>query len=57
MSKSTCPSCGHPAAAAHTPFCSPSCRDRDLPRWFGEGYRIPGRPVDPTALDSAEERS
>jgi uncharacterized protein len=56
MRKTTCPSCGHPPAADHAPFCSPGCRDRDLLRWFGEGYRIPGRPVDPTALDSAEER-
>ena len=38
--------CGKPAAAEHTPFCGPRCRDRDLLQWLGEGYRVPGRPAD-----------
>ena len=42
----TCPGCGKPATAAHRPFCSQGCRDRDLIAWLSEGYRIPGPPVD-----------
>lgn len=41
-----CPLCGKPAVDAESvPFCSPLCRDRDLLKWFGEGYRLPGRPA------------
>lgn len=47
MSKSTCPICRAPAVPAHAPFCSRGCRDRDLLKWLGEGYRLPGRPADP----------
>lgn len=46
-----CPLCGKPPAplasaggsnsAAHAPFCSQGCRDRDLMRWLSEGYAIP----------------
>jgi hypothetical protein len=45
-----CPLCGEPAAEAHAPFCSRGCRDRDLLNWLGDGYRVPGPPVD-EALD------
>ncbi|WP_019834448.1 DNA gyrase inhibitor YacG [Sphingomonas sp. PR090111-T3T-6A] len=38
-----CPICGKPSVAAHAPFCSQGCRDRDLLQWLGEGYRMPGR--------------
>ena len=41
-----CPLCGKPALAPHAPFCSQGCRDRDLLKWLGEGYRIPGPPAD-----------
>ena len=41
-----CPSCGKPASTDHAPFCSPGCKDRDLLRWLGEGYRIPGPPAE-----------
>ena len=50
-----CPICGKPAAAEFKPFCSRGCKDRDLLQWLGEGYRVPGEPVDPeslTGLDS-----
>jgi endogenous inhibitor of DNA gyrase (YacG/DUF329 family) len=43
----TCPLCGKPAAAAHRPFCSQGCRDRDLLNWLGDAYRVPGQPADP----------
>ena len=39
-----CPLCGKPAAAAHAPFCSRGCRDRDLLNWLGDAYRVPGPP-------------
>lgn len=50
----SCPLCGKPAAEEHSPFCGPGCRDRDLLKWLGEGYRIPGPPVDPERVDSDE---
>ena len=37
-----CPICGKPAAEGLVPFCSSRCRDRDLARWFNEGYAVPG---------------
>jgi hypothetical protein len=40
-----CPLCGKPASAAHRPFCSQGCRDRDLLNWLGDGYRVPGPPA------------
>lgn len=42
----TCPLCGKPETAEHAPFCSRGCKDRDLLKWLGEGYRIPGPPTD-----------
>ncbi|MEH3045707.1 DNA gyrase inhibitor YacG [Sphingomonas adhaesiva] len=54
--KNTCPICQAPSDAAHTPFCSRGCKDRDLLRWLGEGYRIPGPPaIDTEGLDSARD--
>lgn len=41
-----CPLCGQPTAAPFGPFCSQGCRDRDLLRWLGEGYRVPGPATD-----------
>jgi endogenous inhibitor of DNA gyrase (YacG/DUF329 family) len=49
--RSGCPVCGRPAAAAHGPFCSQGCRDRDLLNWLGDAYRVPGPPAD---ADGAE---
>ena len=54
-----CPLCANPASAAHAPFCSRGCRDRDLLQWLGEGYRLPGRPTEEgedSGLDSDRER-
>ncbi|MFL0586848.1 DNA gyrase inhibitor YacG [Sphingomonas sp. ABOLG] len=48
----TCPLCAQPSDAANAPFCSRRCKDRDLLQWLGEGYRIPGRQIDPDGLDS-----
>ncbi|PCD04439.1 DNA gyrase inhibitor YacG [Sphingomonas spermidinifaciens] len=49
-----CPICDRPAQADHAPFCSQGCRDRDLLRWLGEGYRLPGRPADPMEMDGLD---
>lgn len=56
MSKQTCPLCGQPTDRAHKPFCSGRCHDRDLLNWLGDGYAIPGTPVDAEALDTPETR-
>ena len=37
-----CPLCGKLENPEHAPFCSPGCKDRDLLKWLGDGYRIPG---------------
>jgi endogenous inhibitor of DNA gyrase (YacG/DUF329 family) len=42
-----CPICGKPETAEQAPFCSRGCKDRDLLKWLGDGYRIPGPPADP----------
>ena len=49
MPKSTnaklCPLCGEPEVKEHAPFFSRGCKDRDLLKWLGEGYRIAGPPA------------
>lgn len=45
-SAKSCPLCGKPSHAGHAPFCSQGCKDRDLLKWLGEGYRIAGPPAD-----------
>ena len=58
--RNACPICARAAVAEHTPFCSPRCRDRDLLRWLGDGYAIPGPPAqedDVRVLDSDDDRS
>jgi len=47
----SCALCGKPQVAAHAPFCSAGCKDRDLLNWLGEGYAVPGEPAD-NALDN-----
>ncbi|HEX8532963.1 MAG TPA: DNA gyrase inhibitor YacG [Allosphingosinicella sp.] len=47
-----CPLCGKPPSAADAPFCSRGCRDRDLLKWLGEGYRVPGPPAHESDGDS-----
>ena len=49
-----CPLCGKPPSPAHAPFCGRGCKDRDLLKWLGEGYRIAGPPVQTDGLDSDE---
>ncbi len=45
-----CPICRRPAVAAHAPFCSATCRDRDLLAWLEGRYVLPG----PPAADAAD---
>jgi uncharacterized protein len=56
--KKSCPVCRRAETPAHAPFCSPRCKDRDLLKWLGDGYAIPGPPVDehdlPGRVDSEE---
>jgi hypothetical protein len=47
-----CPLCGKAESPEHAPFCSRGCKDRDLLKWLGEGYQIPGPPADPERVDS-----
>lgn len=42
-----CSICGKPRVAEFAPFCSQRCKDRDLAQWFGDGYSVPGEPVNP----------
>lgn len=51
-----CPLCDKPADAAHKPFCSQGCKDRDLINWLGDGYRVPGEPISPETADGLDRR-
>ena len=53
-SSKDCPLCGKTVSLEHQPFCSRGCKDRDLLKWLGEGYSIPGPEVDPAGVDSEE---
>lgn len=50
----SCPICGAPTQKQIRPFCSKRCADIDLGTWLGEGYRLPGMPVD-VPVDDPEE--
>ena len=50
-----CPVCGRPEVVEHAPFCSSRCKDRDLLKWLGEGYRIPGPAAAPDRVDSEDD--
>ncbi|TRW14806.1 DNA gyrase inhibitor YacG [Glacieibacterium frigidum] len=56
LSSPACPMCRRAASPEHAPFCSPRCKDRDLLKWLGDGYAIPGDPVDDEALDNESAR-
>jgi endogenous inhibitor of DNA gyrase (YacG/DUF329 family) len=49
-----CPLCGKPETQDHAPFCSRGCKDRDLLKSLGEGYRIAGPAANPERVDSDE---
>ncbi|MEZ5710567.1 MAG: DNA gyrase inhibitor YacG [Blastomonas sp.] len=41
-----CPLCKRAASRDFAPFCSKSCKDRDLLQWLDDGYAMPGPPLD-----------
>ena len=49
-----CPLCGAAPSPDHAPFCSRGCKDRDLLKWLGGAYSIPGPPAGSDGLDSDE---
>ena len=56
MSKTRlCPICKKPRSEEFSPFCSRRCRDRDLAKWFGEGYAVPGPPAAPEDITREED--
>lgn len=55
--RGACPLCGQKKVEEFAPFCSRGCKDRDLLRWLGEGYRYPGDSIENSSqigLDSLE---
>jgi endogenous inhibitor of DNA gyrase (YacG/DUF329 family) len=50
-----CPICRKPRSETHAPFCSTRCKDRDLVRWFSDGYSVPGPPLDPESIDATPD--
>ncbi len=50
-----CPVCGNPSVREYRPFCSRGCKDRDLLKWLGEGYRIEGPSAPPSTNDGDEQ--
>ena len=52
-----CPVCDKPESPATRPFCSAGCKDRDLLKWLGEGYRVPGPAAPPDAIARADGES
>ena len=49
-----CPICKRPRAEEFAPFCSQRCKDRDLAQCFGDGYSVPGEPVDPEQIAASD---
>ncbi|WP_417595436.1 DNA gyrase inhibitor YacG [Parasphingorhabdus sp.] len=45
-----CPVCRNAGSEKWAPFCSAGCKDRDLLKWLGDGYKIPGPAVSPDQL-------
>lgn len=41
-----CPICKKPEDVKFRPFCSQRCAQIDLSRWLGDGYAIPGEPLE-----------
>lgn len=41
-----CPLCKKALSAKFRPFCSAGCKDRDLLKWLGDGYRVAGPPAE-----------
>jgi uncharacterized protein len=51
-----CPTCERQFESAEStarPFCSERCRLIDLGRWLGEGYTVPGNPVEDLEVEGS----
>lgn len=48
----TCPICHKPEHPDFSPFCSNTCKNRDLISWLSDAYRIP---VEETPFPEEEE--
>ncbi len=44
--KEKCPLCKKISTPQFRPFCSAGCKDRDLLKWLGDGYRVAGPPAE-----------
>ncbi len=53
----TCPICTKPEASKFRPFCSHRCAQIDLSRWLGDGYAIPGEPLEDLPMGESETLS
>jgi endogenous inhibitor of DNA gyrase (YacG/DUF329 family) len=52
----SCPLCKNPSNSTFDPFCSKSCKNTDLLRWFNEDYRIPTEEIlDDEEVDEENE--
>jgi len=51
----SCALCGKPQTVKFKPFCSKRCADRDLGKWLGGSYAIPGEPLSKAAQEEEEE--
>lgn len=50
-----CPLCKKTSTAKFRPFCSPGCKDRDLLKWLGDGYRVAGPPAEEEIIKNNNE--
>lgn len=59
MASAACPLCRKASQPAFRPFCSRTCKDRDLLNWLGGSYALPAQTPpdedDNPALDNANE--
>jgi len=44
--KDKCPICKKAPTQTYRPFCSKGCKDKDLLKWLGDGYRVTGPPAE-----------
>lgn len=50
--KEKCPVCRKASVQEFRPFCSAGCKDRDLLKWLGEGYRVAGPPAEEDLINN-----
>ena len=50
-----CPLCKKASTVKFRPFCSAGCKDRDLLKWLGDGYRVAGPPAEEEIIKNNNE--